>query len=95
MLRNLKFTLFLVVKSVLWQFTLFLRNLFCRDLRAFAWKKLGRKLYGGEKMTIMMCQPSSNPAGIHKGFLTHSNFDSDSDCLESAFLEAENHLARI
>ena len=40
------------MKSVLWQFTLFLRNLFCRDLPAFAWKKIEPKIVlGGGKMT--------------------------------------------
>ena len=44
MWRNLKFILFLVVKSVLWQFMLFLLKLFCCDLRAFVWKEIEPKI---------------------------------------------------
>ena len=35
---------FVVVKSVLWRITLFLRNPFWRDLRAFAWRKIEPKI---------------------------------------------------
>ena len=51
--RNLIFTLLLVVKSVCANLRYFSRDLFCRDLCAFVWKKLSRKLYSWRKMTNM------------------------------------------
>ena len=39
-----KLPCFVVLKSVLWRITLFLRNPFWRDLRAFAWRKIEPKI---------------------------------------------------
>ena len=43
-IRNLKFILFLVVISVLLQFTVFLLKLFYRNLRACVWKEIEPKI---------------------------------------------------
>ena len=42
-----------VVNSVLWRFTLFLRNSFWRNLRAFVWRKIESKIgYVEKKLQI-------------------------------------------
>ena len=39
----------MVLKSVLWRFTLLCREFFCRNLRAFVWRKIVSKIVCVEK----------------------------------------------
>ena len=58
MWRNLKFILFLVVKSVLWQFTLFFAWIvLSRFMRLCVERNWAKNCIGGEKMTNMRYAP--------------------------------------
>ena len=71
MWRNLKFTLFFVVKSVLWWFTLFFEKyVLSRFSRFYVEKNWAKNCIGGDKMTNMRyaCDRS-----IHLNFEEQSN----------------------